>query len=186
MGLKRMVGERGFEPPTPWSRTRCSTRLSHSPTLMRRGHAALNLPTVDYNIGDAAVRPFNLFRSNDAILIRARRWSRSCEGRVRCCQQRRFFRRMSRWLREGNLCPADIHPHGRSCSGNDEMNLLSLPCLLRAATNERRLYFNSLANARLTGSTAIALNVGPDKSWCWSSTLLSHDAKLMLNEAMAE
>ena len=28
----KMVGERGFEPPTPWSRTRCSTRLSHSPT----------------------------------------------------------------------------------------------------------------------------------------------------------
>src|SRR5207253_2102271 len=28
----RLVGERGFEPPTPWSRTRCSTRLSHSPT----------------------------------------------------------------------------------------------------------------------------------------------------------
>jgi hypothetical protein len=27
-----VVGERGFEPPTPWSRTRCSTRLSHSPT----------------------------------------------------------------------------------------------------------------------------------------------------------
>ncbi len=30
-----MVGERGFEPPTPWSRTRCSTRLSHSPTVFR-------------------------------------------------------------------------------------------------------------------------------------------------------
>src|SRR5690348_15594525 len=30
--LKVLVGERGFEPPTPWSRTRCSTRLSHSPT----------------------------------------------------------------------------------------------------------------------------------------------------------
>ena len=28
----KLVGERGFEPPTPWSRTRCSTRLSHSPT----------------------------------------------------------------------------------------------------------------------------------------------------------
>ena len=28
-----LVGERGFEPPTPWSRTRCSTRLSHSPNL---------------------------------------------------------------------------------------------------------------------------------------------------------
>ena len=32
--MKRLVGERGFEPPTPWSRTRCSTRLSHSPTLL--------------------------------------------------------------------------------------------------------------------------------------------------------
>jgi hypothetical protein len=30
-----MVGERGFEPPTPWSRTRCSTRLSHSPTCWK-------------------------------------------------------------------------------------------------------------------------------------------------------
>jgi hypothetical protein len=29
--ILKMVGERGFEPPTPWSRTRCSTRLSHSP-----------------------------------------------------------------------------------------------------------------------------------------------------------
>jgi hypothetical protein len=33
--LKILVGERGFEPPTPWSRTRCSTRLSHSPTRLR-------------------------------------------------------------------------------------------------------------------------------------------------------
>src|SRR6266568_8528888 len=32
MCLKILVGERGFEPPTHWSRTRCSTRLSHSPT----------------------------------------------------------------------------------------------------------------------------------------------------------
>jgi hypothetical protein len=32
---RRLVGERGFEPPTPWSRTRCSTRLSHSPTRLR-------------------------------------------------------------------------------------------------------------------------------------------------------
>jgi hypothetical protein len=32
-----LVGERGFEPPTPWSRTRCSTRLSHSPNLRLAG-----------------------------------------------------------------------------------------------------------------------------------------------------
>ena len=28
-----MVGVRGFEPPTPASRTQCSTRLSHTPTV---------------------------------------------------------------------------------------------------------------------------------------------------------
>jgi hypothetical protein len=27
----RMVGARGFEPPTPWSRTRCATRLRYAP-----------------------------------------------------------------------------------------------------------------------------------------------------------
>ena len=27
----QVVGETGFEPATPWSRTKCSTRLSHSP-----------------------------------------------------------------------------------------------------------------------------------------------------------
>jgi hypothetical protein len=38
MCLKILVGERGFEPPTPWSRTRCSTRLSHSPTTADADH----------------------------------------------------------------------------------------------------------------------------------------------------
>src|SRR5215472_12617988 len=33
-GLQR-VGETGFEPATPWSRTKCSTRLSHSPVAIR-------------------------------------------------------------------------------------------------------------------------------------------------------
>ena len=30
--VKSLVGARGFEPPTPRSRTECSTRLSHAPT----------------------------------------------------------------------------------------------------------------------------------------------------------
>src|SRR5262249_35324670 len=30
--LRILVGARGFEPPTPRSRTECSTRLSHAPT----------------------------------------------------------------------------------------------------------------------------------------------------------
>src|SRR5207247_8276290 len=33
--LDLVVGARGFEPPTPRSRTECSTRLSHAPTLER-------------------------------------------------------------------------------------------------------------------------------------------------------
>ena len=30
---KSLVGARGFEPPTPWSRTRCATRLRYAPTF---------------------------------------------------------------------------------------------------------------------------------------------------------
>src|ERR1700752_4629231 len=32
MNREKLVGARGFEPPTPRSRTECSTRLSHAPT----------------------------------------------------------------------------------------------------------------------------------------------------------
>ena len=31
-----MVGKTGFEPATPWSQTKCSTKLSHFPNLMVR------------------------------------------------------------------------------------------------------------------------------------------------------
>src|SRR5215469_10787414 len=48
--LKGMVGERGFEPPTPWSRTRCSTRLSHSPTVAPAGAHARARGKGDYSI----------------------------------------------------------------------------------------------------------------------------------------
>jgi hypothetical protein len=30
--ILEVVGARGFEPPTPWSRTRCATRLRYAPT----------------------------------------------------------------------------------------------------------------------------------------------------------
>ena len=33
-----MVGARGFEPPTPWSRTRCATRLRYAPNVMLSGY----------------------------------------------------------------------------------------------------------------------------------------------------
>ena len=33
MGIYLMVGKTGFEPATPWSQTRCSTKLSHFPNF---------------------------------------------------------------------------------------------------------------------------------------------------------
>src|SRR5271165_6475728 len=63
-----MVGERGFEPPTPWSRTRCSTRLSHSPTLCRGRWRNCWAPSqetsellVDYNTGRSPIAPASLW-----------------------------------------------------------------------------------------------------------------------------
>ena len=48
--LKILVGERGFEPPTPWSRTRCSTRLSHSPTRkLRQTRRTTRRNSTDYS-----------------------------------------------------------------------------------------------------------------------------------------
>lgn len=29
----KLVGERGFEPPTHWSQTSCATKLRYSPTI---------------------------------------------------------------------------------------------------------------------------------------------------------
>src|ERR1700733_5715011 len=61
-----MVGERGFEPPTPWSRTRCSTRLSHSPTLRLEGRlrterlladAFVNARELQQSVSEAKARP---------------------------------------------------------------------------------------------------------------------------------
>jgi hypothetical protein len=31
--MQKMVGEIGFEPTTPWTQTRCATKLRHSPTF---------------------------------------------------------------------------------------------------------------------------------------------------------
>src|SRR3972149_5170255 len=55
-----MVGARGFEPPTPWSRTRCSTRLSHAPTGSLRCFApqpATLLTTTEYVVASVGFSP---------------------------------------------------------------------------------------------------------------------------------
>src|SRR5215470_8187462 len=47
--LKRMVGERGFEPPTPWSRTRRSTKLPRAPSVLRRSRFLILLLTLFFH-----------------------------------------------------------------------------------------------------------------------------------------
>ncbi len=32
--INKKIGVRGFEPPTPWSRTKCATRLRYTPKLI--------------------------------------------------------------------------------------------------------------------------------------------------------
>jgi hypothetical protein len=39
-----MVGKTGFEPATPWSQTKCSTKLSYFPSFMVRPER-FELPT---------------------------------------------------------------------------------------------------------------------------------------------
>ena len=33
----RMVGDAGFEPATPWTQTKCATKLRQSPTIRTQG-----------------------------------------------------------------------------------------------------------------------------------------------------
>ncbi len=32
--VRKMVGDAGFEPATPWTQTKCATKLRQSPTLL--------------------------------------------------------------------------------------------------------------------------------------------------------
>src|SRR5262249_13945276 len=52
-----MVGARGFEPPTPWSRTRCSTRLSHAPTSSKTLRELLGSPHRAHGTRHASIGP---------------------------------------------------------------------------------------------------------------------------------
>ena len=54
-----MVGAAGFEPATPWSQTRCATRLRYAPSLARR----LTTPKVAL-LQDAKVHLFQLLLPN--------------------------------------------------------------------------------------------------------------------------
>jgi hypothetical protein len=53
-----MVGARGFEPPTPWSQTRCATRLRYAPLQLRTLH--------EYPLGGDLARTIDPARIHDA------------------------------------------------------------------------------------------------------------------------
>ena len=63
---KKLVGARGFEPPTPSSRTRCSTRLSHAPNLFSNpGAAAIKLGRSSQRINFAKIAQVSSFAALD-------------------------------------------------------------------------------------------------------------------------
>ena len=67
-----MVGVRGFEPPTPASRTQCSTRLSHTPTVGTGRSAAPRSEDAAYSDGrqspQAPISP--IFRGRENCPLR--------------------------------------------------------------------------------------------------------------------
>ena len=65
-GFSNLVGDRGFEPPTPSSRTKCATRLRQSPNagriLLRRCAPVNPLVSKCHLIGEKVVSPLTARR----------------------------------------------------------------------------------------------------------------------------
>ena len=58
VSLNRMVGVRGFEPPTPASRRQCSTKLSYTPRSIETPRVAARLMSAldcDFGQGDQCI-----------------------------------------------------------------------------------------------------------------------------------
>ena len=102
---EKMVGVRGFEPPTPASRTQCSTRLSHTPTVGAGLAASPRSEDAAYSHAfetpQASISPFFARTENSPE-----------RG---CCIPNRFglSDRLRRTERSGNAGPA-----GEWCNGN--------------------------------------------------------------------
>ena len=61
-----MVGKTGFEPATPWSQTKCSTKLSHFPIY----GAPEGIRTPDLLVRSQTLYPTELRAHNPRILFR--------------------------------------------------------------------------------------------------------------------
>src|SRR6185503_21156886 len=77
--MTTMVGARGFEPPTPWSRTRCATRLRYAPTQDVLGNRRRPCGTREASIACQSRQDERRARIEGARLARAR-GSRSAVG----------------------------------------------------------------------------------------------------------
>lgn len=100
-----MVGVRGFEPPTPASRTQCSTRLSHTPTVGTGRKASPRSEDAAYSHGfERPQAPISTFFAQ----------TENSPERG-CCIPNRFglSDRLRRTERCGNAGPA-----GEWCNGN--------------------------------------------------------------------
>src|SRR5579863_3571763 len=84
IGLAGMVGVRGFEPPTPSSRTRCATRLRYTPTAPQTTRAGYNVgPRAAQASDSAGKRVGRVRKDNDG------RESRLPQMRLRSAKRRK-------------------------------------------------------------------------------------------------
>ena len=90
-----MVGKTGFEPATPWSQTKCSTKLSHFPIY----GALEGIRTPDLLVRSQTLYPTEL-RARDLnicqVIINASNTS-NCKG----------FQRIPQWIATGNPAPTN-------------------------------------------------------------------------------
>src|ERR1700741_3554198 len=76
-GGRELVGASGFEPPTPRSRTECSTRLSHAPT--RREMRRKTFATVGNRRGKGGLYSIEPLLHNEWTGCRLRRCAASAK-----------------------------------------------------------------------------------------------------------
>src|ERR1700761_5803958 len=69
-----MVGARGFEPPTPWSRTRCATRLRYAPNVCCGEMSIRGLSVRLKHAGGLLDRCTDLSSLADSRWLRGRVW----------------------------------------------------------------------------------------------------------------
>ncbi len=93
-----MVGDAGFEPATPWTQTKCATKLRQSPTIKTQGKDGVDDGVRTHDNRNHNPGLYQLSYNHHGIYI----FSNGAPGRIRTFDQR---------LRRALLYPAELRAH---------------------------------------------------------------------------